>query len=77
VTDVPSLKPQRTEGQGMHRCEWCEQPFRLGVRRGSARRFCSAVCRMAFHAAARRWALAAIERGELRLDQLRMASPKA
>lgn len=53
-------------------CVWCGAAFEPGDR-GEPKRFCSARCRAALHGAARRWALAALARGELTVAQLRNA----
>ena len=52
-------------------CYWCDRPFRCRRTGGHAQRFCSPHCRLAFHAAARRWALEAIEAGVLTIDHIR------
>jgi hypothetical protein len=52
-------------------CYWCDRPFQLRQSGGRAQRFCSPHCRLAFHAAARRWALEAIDAGVLTIDHIR------
>jgi len=49
----------------------CNRPFRLRKTGGRAQRFCRSTCRRAFHAAARRWALDAIEAGVLSITDLK------
>jgi len=56
-------------------CLWCDQPFNPGTR-GEPKRFCSTRCRQDFHAAARRWAIAAVETGRLTVAELRDAPQK-
>jgi hypothetical protein len=46
------------------RCPWCTRLFRPR-RGGHAQRYCRLLCRRACHAAARRWALDAIDKGAL------------
>jgi hypothetical protein len=52
-------------------CSWCDRPFQLRQSGGHAQRFCSPHCRLAFHAAARRWALEAIEAGVLSIGDIK------
>ena len=52
-------------------CVWCDRPFKMRQSGGHAQRFCSPRCRLAFHAAARCWALDAIEAGVLRVDDIK------
>lgn len=61
-----------------HHCLWCEvsMPPRRSAR-GSRRRFCSKSCRQAFHGAARRWAVRAVEFGTLSVDEIRRVPEKA
>ncbi len=56
-----------------HRCLWCNEPYRYRSTGGRAQRFCSSDCRVEFFSAARQWAIEAIERGELTVDQIRNA----
>lgn len=58
------------------KCLWCDGDMAKG-RRGSPRRFCRLSCRVAFHRAARRWAIAVIDAGLITVADLRMASGKA
>ena len=44
-------------------CLWCEAEFAQRKTGGMAQRFCSAECRIAFHNAAHRWLLKAIDDG--------------
>jgi len=53
------------------RCLWCGELYKPRRTGGSAQRFDSDACRMAFHTAARLWALAEIEAGRLSVDQLK------
>jgi hypothetical protein len=55
------------------RCAWCDRLFRPR-RGGHAQRYCRPPCRRACHAAARRWALDAIETGALTLADIRSRS---
>lgn len=52
-------------------CYWCNRAFRPRQTGGRAQRFCKMTCRRAFHAAARRWALDAVESGALTLGDLK------
>ena len=56
-----------------HRCLWCNDPYPYRNTGGKPQRFCSAPCRLEFHKATRKWAIEAIERGELTVDQIRKA----
>ena len=56
-------------------CAGCDGAFEPAGR-GSPQRFCGGDCRAAFHRAARRWALAALERGELTVAQLKEGPPE-
>ena len=56
-----------------HRCLWCNDPYPYRNTGGKPQRFCSAPCRLEFHKATRKWAIEAIERGELTVDQIREA----
>lgn len=58
-------------------CKWCGRPFETGRRHGTERRFCSAACRTAFHTEVRRWALLALDRGEVTVAQIRNDPRKA
>src|SRR4029453_2553073 len=51
-------------------CRWCGALMPVGRRRGSARRFCRAEHRMAFHSAARRFVNHAIAAGRLTVADL-------
>jgi hypothetical protein len=53
---------------GSLRCEW---PFERRQDGGRRQRFCLSRCRSALHTAARRWAIAALARGELTVADLR------
>ena len=44
-------------------CLWCEAEFAQRKTGGKAQRFCSSECRTAFHNAAHRWLLKAIDDG--------------
>ncbi len=44
-------------------CLWCEAEFAQRKTGGKAQRFCSSDCRTAFHNAAHRWLLKAIDDG--------------
>ena len=55
------------------RCAWCDRLFRPR-RGGHAQRYCRPPCRRACHAAARRWALDAIETGALTITDIRSGS---
>jgi hypothetical protein len=54
-------------------CPWCERAFSPRLTGGKPQRFCSVRCRREFHAAARAWALAAIDAGTLSATMLRAA----
>ena len=56
---------------GNHRCFWCNDPYTPRSTGGTAQRFCSSDCRAEFHNSVRQWAIEAIERGELTVDQIR------
>jgi hypothetical protein len=64
----PTERLQRPSDQRArcHTCLWCKTPFSPRKTGGSAQRFCSKDCRAAFHTAARRWAIQAID--DSRLD---------
>jgi hypothetical protein len=53
-----------------HTCLWCGQPMPRGRRHGSARRFCQAKHRTAFHSFARRYVNEAISSGRLTVADL-------
>jgi hypothetical protein len=55
-------------------CCWCDRPFQLRQSGGRAQRFCSPHCRLAFHAAARRWTLDAIEAGVLSIGDIKRSA---
>ena len=55
------------------RCAWCDRLFRPR-RGGHAQRYCRPACRRACHAAARRWALDAIETGALTVTDIKSGS---
>jgi hypothetical protein len=55
------------------RCSWCTRVFRPR-RGGHAQRYCRPPCRRACHAAARRWALDAIETGALTVTDIKSGS---
>ncbi len=55
-------------------CLWCEQPFKCRASGGKAQRFCSPEHRKAFHRAARRWAVGAVEAGVVTVDCLKNPS---
>jgi hypothetical protein len=55
------------------RCAWCDRLFRPR-RGGHAQRYCRPPCRRACHAAARRWALDAIETGALTVTDIKSGS---
>ena len=50
-------QPQPSSGSAS--CSWCERPSPARQGSGHAQRFCRPSCRLAFHAAARRWTWAA------------------
>lgn len=53
-------------------CPWCGNPFTAAERRhGSPQRFCSAQCRLACAAAARRWGMLQFEAGRVSAAELR------
>ena len=52
-------------------CLWCDRAFLARVSGGKPQRFCGDPCRAAFHAAAHRWATAAIAAGRLSVQALR------
>ena len=58
-------------------CLWCGAALGSASHPGSERRFCSAKCRQALHAACRSWAVQAVYEGRLSLDAIRKASQKA
>jgi hypothetical protein len=51
-------------------CLWCNRPFEPH-RGGSPQTFCGAVCRAAFHRAARQWSEKEIAEGRLSVEALR------
>jgi hypothetical protein len=51
-------------------CLWCNCPIVPGRRRGSLQRFCCPAHRQQFWSPARRWAVRAIETGQLSVDAL-------
>ncbi len=53
------------------KCLWCEWPFKCRASGGKAQRFCSPEHRAAFHRAARRWAVGAVEAGIVTVDCLK------
>src|SRR5690242_2419814 len=55
----------------MTACLWCPALLPEERGRGSPRRFCSAACRQACHAAARRWAMTEIATGRLTIATIR------
>ena len=55
---------------GSASCYWCDRPFQLRQSGGHAQRFCSPRCRLAFHAAVRRWTVDTIEAGVLNIDHI-------
>jgi hypothetical protein len=55
---------------GSASCSWCDRPFQLRQSGGHAQRFCSPCCRLAFHAAVRRWTVDTIEAGVLNIDHI-------
>jgi hypothetical protein len=57
-------------------CRWCGRACRTR-RGGSPRVLCTPGCRMAFHAASRRWAEKAVASGMLTIAELRKADPAA
>jgi hypothetical protein len=52
-------------------CLWCRRPFRLRRSGGHAQKFCRPACRRRYHAAARSWALNAIEIGGLTIADIK------
>ena len=56
------------------KCLWCQKPFERRASGGKPQRFCSQACRYAFHQAARKWAIKAIDAGLLTVDSLQNAS---
>ena len=56
-------------------CFWCNRPFRARRTGGRSQRFCRPSCRRSFHAAARLWALKAIENGALTVADIRNGLP--
>jgi len=53
------------------RCVWCDKQLVSRPHGGSKQAFCNARHRHSFHTAARRWAVLAVERGILTVDDLR------
>ena len=68
------MPPPAFNGLPGCQCLWCGAAY--GPRRdgGSRKRFCSGLCRAAFHRAARRWAIQELERGRLTVEALRKGS---
>lgn len=68
-------KPQVTNRNGLDSwtvcCAWCGVPFRRLRQGGREKRFCADRCRAAFHTAARRWVLKAIDAGVITLAEVR------
>jgi hypothetical protein len=54
-------------------CFWCQRPFSARTSGGSPQRFCSPLHRRTFFAAARAWALLAVERGIVTVETLQAA----
>ena len=54
-------------------CIWCPRSFRPRTTGGSRQRFCCPRCREGFFAAARAWALLALERGLVTAEVFRAA----
>jgi hypothetical protein len=52
-------------------CPWCDRRFRPRRTGGRAQKFCRPLCRQAFHAAARAWALRAIAIGAVPVADMR------
>ncbi len=52
-------------------CLWCEAKFAPRKTGGMAQRFCSSDCRAAFHNAAHRWLLRAIDDGTVPVAAIR------
>ena len=52
-------------------CPWCDRLFRARQTGGREQRFCRPSCRLAFHAAARAWALDAIAAGVLSIGDIK------
>jgi hypothetical protein len=52
-------------------CFWCGCAFRRRKTGGREKRFCRLTCRRQFHAAARRWALDAVDAGVLALGDIK------
>lgn len=52
-------------------CFWCGRRFQVRQSGGHVQRFCTARCRLAFHAAARRWALDAVDAGVVPLGDIK------
>ena len=52
-------------------CLWCEAEFAPRKTGGKAQRFCSSDCRAAFHNAAHRWLLKAIDDGTVPVAAIR------
>ena len=52
-------------------CLWCEVEFAPRKTGGKAQRFCSPECRIAFHNAAHRWLLKAIDDGTVPVAAIR------
>src|SRR5437868_14288937 len=53
------------------KCYWCNCAFRARQSGGHAQRFCSPSCRLAFHAATRRWTLDAVGAGVLSIADIK------
>jgi hypothetical protein len=56
-------------------CLWCCTPFKPRTDGGKAQRFCRALCRNAFYAACRTWAVQGVLDGALSLEAIGKASP--
>ena len=52
-------------------CLWCDAAFAPRATGGKPQRFCSQICRHAFHTACRIWAVRAFETGKLSGTELR------
>jgi hypothetical protein len=59
------------------RCLWCGRPFTPRCSGGSAQRFCKPAHRHAFGTQARRWAIRAIEGGQITVDELKAPGASA
>jgi hypothetical protein len=56
-------------------CLWCRKGFQPCQDGGRRQRFCSRVCKDAFHRACRVYAIQAVEEGLLTVAEIREASP--